>query len=114
MRSQRLSDKLTQALTPVFLHIEDESGNHSVPEGSESHFKVVVVSSKFEGTSKLQRHQKVYGVLGEEFKTGLHALSIRAYTEAEWDKEKQHGGYDSPHCLGGTKNEGLFGGFRVK
>lgn len=103
MRSQRLNDKLTSALNPTFLHIEDESGNHSVPEGSESHFKVVVVSSVFEGTSKIERHQKIYSALGDEFKNGLHALSIRAYTGPEWEKEKTHGGYDSPECLGGSK-----------
>ncbi len=105
MRNQRLKDKLTKELTPTFLHIEDESGNHSVPEGSESHFKVVVVSEQFEGTSKIQRHQKIYGALGEEFKTGLHALSIRAYTVLEWEREKQQGGYDSPDCLGGSKKK---------
>lgn len=103
MRSQRLNDKLTKELAPTFLHIEDESRNHSVPEGSESHFKIVVVSAVFESASKIQRHQRVYGALGDEFKNGLHALSIRAYTAAEWEKEKQHGGYDSPQCLGGSK-----------
>lgn len=103
MRSQRLNAKLTQELNPLFIHIEDESGNHSVPEGSESHFKVVVVSDTFEGMAKIGRHQKIYGVLGDEFKNGLHALSIRAYTAPEWEKEKQHGGYDSPECLGGSK-----------
>ena len=103
MRNQRLSDKLTSELSPIFLHIEDESGNHSVPEGSESHFKVVVVSPTFEGLVKIARHQKIYAVLADELKSGLHALSIRAYTAAEWDKEKRHGGYDSPECLGGSK-----------
>lgn len=103
MRNQRLNDKLSKELTPTFLHIEDESGNHSVPEGSESHFKVVVVSPAFEGLAKIARHQKIYAVLADELKSGLHALSIRAYTAAEWDKENRHGGYDSPECLGGSK-----------
>jgi BolA protein len=103
MRNQRLNDKLSKELSPTFLHIEDESGNHSVPEGSESHFKVVVVSPVFEGLAKIARHQKIYAILADELKSGLHALSIRAYTAAEWDKEKQHGGYDSPACLGGSK-----------
>ncbi|OYZ23881.1 MAG: hypothetical protein B7Y39_03210 [Bdellovibrio sp. 28-41-41] len=103
MRNQRLNDKLSKELSPIFLHIEDESGNHSVPAGSESHFKVVVVSPVFEGLAKIARHQKIYAVLADELKSGLHALSIRAYTAAEWDKEKKHGGYDSPECLGGSK-----------
>tara|TARA_B110001454_G_scaffold219202_1_gene251923 strand:- start:46 stop:363 length:318 start_codon:yes stop_codon:yes gene_type:complete len=103
MRNQRLNDKLSEELRPTFLHIEDESGNHSVPEGSESHFKVIVVSPMFEGLPKIARHQKIYSILADELKSGLHALSIRAYTASEWDKEKRHGGYDSPECLGGSK-----------
>lgn len=101
MRNQRLNDKLSKELSPAFIHIEDESGNHSVPEGSGSHFKVVVVSQVFEGLTKIARHQKIYATLTDEFKSGLHALSIRAYTAAEWEKEKQHIGYASPECLGG-------------
>lgn len=103
MRSQRLNDKLTQDLVPSYLYIEDESGNHSVPIGAESHFKVVVASDSFSGLSKVERHQKVYGLLGDEFKKGLHALSIRAYTLSEWEKEKSHKDFVSPDCMGAKK-----------
>lgn len=103
MRSQRLNAKLTELLSPQYLFIEDESGNHSVPEGSESHFKVIVASDVFSSLSKVERHQKVYSLLGEEFKNGLHALSIRAYSLAEWEKEKSKLDFQSPECLGGSK-----------
>ncbi len=103
MRNQRLNDKLTEILRPGYLYIEDESGNHSVPEGAESHFKVVVASDSFSGLSKVERHQKIYSILGYEFNKGLHALSIRAYTLTEWEIEKNHSNFVSPDCLGGSK-----------
>jgi BolA protein len=40
--------KLTEALNPVQLDIFNESYMHNVPPGSETHFKVVVVSDKFD------------------------------------------------------------------
>jgi BolA family transcriptional regulator, general stress-responsive regulator len=101
MRSQRLNAKLTEELSPVYLEIEDESGNHNVPEGAESHFKVLAVSDKFESLSKIERHQKIYALLNDEFKNGLHALSIRAYTHSEWEKNKSQD-FTSPECLGGS------------
>jgi BolA protein len=39
--------KLMETLNPVHLHILNESHMHNVPPGSETHFKVVVVSDKF-------------------------------------------------------------------
>lgn len=103
MRKQRLSDKLNQELNPAYFYLEDESGQHSVPEGAESHFKLIVASDSFLGLSKVERHQKIYSLLSDEFKKGLHALSIRAYTLPEWEKEKNQLNFVSPECLGGSK-----------
>lgn len=103
MRSQRLNDTLTEELKPSYLYIEDESKNHSVPIGAESHFKIVLVSAVFENLSKIERHQKIYGLLDGEFKKGLHALSIKAYTLSEWERSKGHSNFVSPECLGGSK-----------
>lgn len=103
MRNQRLNAKLTQELNPAYLNIEDESANHSVPEGAESHFKLIVASDEFIDMSKVERHQKIYSLLNDEFKIGLHALSIRAYTLSEWEIEKKRLDFISPDCLGGSK-----------
>lgn len=35
--------KLAEAFRPLHLEVVNESGNHNVPAGSETHFKVVVV-----------------------------------------------------------------------
>ena len=46
--------KLTNQFSPLHLDILNESYMHNVPKGSETHFKVVVVSSQFENTPLLQ------------------------------------------------------------
>lgn len=81
--------KLREKLEPQHLEVTNESHMHSVPAGSETHFKVVVVSSLFEGMPAVKRHQLVYGVLAEEMtkkpsQGGLHALAITSRTPTEW------------------------------
>jgi BolA protein len=101
-RAESIHDRLVEALAPVALEVHDESHMHSVPKGAQTHFKVVVVSSAFEGANLVARHRKVNEALAAELKTGLHALSIHAYTPAEWSAR---GGDvpSSPPCLGGSK-----------
>lgn len=81
--------KLREKLEPQHLEVINESHMHSVAPGSETHFKVVVVSSRFEGMSAVKRHQLVYGALSEELakkpaQGGIHALAITSRTPTEW------------------------------
>lgn len=99
----QIQEKLTQTFKPLELGVENESHNHSVPEGSETHFKVLIVSESFKGLSRVERQQAIYKVLSEELKKGVHALSQRAYTPEEWEKEKHKLNFVSPECLGGSK-----------
>ena len=80
----------------------NESHMHNVPSGSESHFKVVIVSNVFDGIRLIGRHQKVNQLLAEELKTSIHALSMETYTEKEWVERNQKSKI-SPLCLGGEK-----------
>jgi BolA protein len=100
-----ITAKLEAALKPAHLEVINESHRHAVPPGSESHFKVVVVSDAFEGQPRVRRHQQVNAVLAEELEAGLHALSMETLTAAEWTAR---GGQtlESPPCLGGSKTEG--------
>jgi len=50
----------------------------------DTHFEAVVVAPQFEGKRSLQRHQIVYAGLGARMGREIHALSIQAYTPAEW------------------------------
>ena len=93
--------KLDGAFSPDHLEVTNESASHNVPEGSESHFKVVLVSQSFEGQSAVKRHQSVYAVLATELQSGVHALALYTYLPDEW--EKQQSVPNSPDCLGGSK-----------
>lgn len=99
--AQSIEGKLG-ALAPAHLEILNESHMHSVPPNSETHFKVVVVSDSFDGQNRVARHQSVNRILADELAGPVHALSIQAFTPAEW---RERGGYvpESPQCLGGGK-----------
>ena len=96
-----ITRKIRDALSPAHLEVVNESGMHSVPKGSETHFKVLVVSPAFEGLGPVDRHRKVNALLAPEFAAGLHALSLRALTPAQWEREQAS--FESPPCLGGSK-----------
>lgn len=97
---QAVIAKLQLGLKPTDLQVTNESYMHSVPPGSESHFKVVAVSEVFAGQNVVARHRVVYGALAEEMAGGIHALSIEAYTPEEWQARGGRVG-ESPLCLGG-------------
>jgi len=82
-----IKEKLTKAFNPSQLEVIDESSKHAHHRGAhehaadggsaESHFHVVIVSSKFEGMSVLAKHRAVKDAISEEMKQ-IHALSIEA------------------------------------
>jgi BolA protein len=90
-----ITQKIAESLTPVHMH--------NVPPGSESHFKLVIVTDAFDGLPRVQRHQRVNGILEQEFKDGMHALSMQTMTPQEWTA-KGHTVMESPACLGGGKH----------
>jgi acid stress-induced BolA-like protein IbaG/YrbA len=58
---------------------------HISLDGDGRHWFSTIVSAEFEGKRAIARHQMVYATLGEKMKTDeVHALSIKAYTPAEW------------------------------
>lgn len=106
MQSQ-LEKKLSESLQPMHLEVINESYMHNVPEGSESHFKVVVVAEAFESRSRLARHRMVNEAVADEIARGIHAFAVNAMTPSEWfDKGGQS--TQSPPCLGGSKAEKSF------
>lgn len=98
---QRIEQKLQAGFSPVFLQVVNESYMHHVPEGSESHFKVTVVSESFEGLRLIARHRAINQILAEELKNDIHALAIHTYTESEWKEMNGHAPA-SPPCHGGS------------
>ena len=98
---QTIWDKLTEGLDPLHLLVDNESENHNVPPGSESHFKVVIVTDCFEDQPLVQRHRMVNKLLVTELAGPVHALSLHAYTAEDW--ARRFGDTPmSPPCLGGA------------
>mmetsp|Transcript_1164 Transcript_1164/g.2861 ORF Transcript_1164/g.2861 Transcript_1164/m.2861 type:complete len:130 (+) Transcript_1164:57-446(+) len=83
---------VTDNLAPTEVELIDDSASHAGhagmkgKEARESHFKLKVVSDKFDGLRLVQRHQLVYALLADQFAAGLHALNIVAKTPAEMSK----------------------------
>ncbi len=98
---QMLNDKLK----PLHLEVVDESNMHNVPPGSESHFKVTVVSRQFEGQVLVARHRLVNDILADLLNGQIHALALHTLTPDEWI-ERGSDERDSPPCLGGSKAGG--------
>ena len=71
-----IEEKLAVELDLLHLDVVNESGNHNVPPGSESHFRVVLVSPVFEGERLIQRHRRVNAILSEELAGPVHALAL--------------------------------------
>ncbi|XP_055697096.1 bolA-like protein DDB_G0274169 [Phlebotomus papatasi] len=87
-------------LSPIHLEIINESYMHNVPPSSETHFKVLIVSPKFEGISAIKRHRMVNDVVKESLNGAfVHALSLETKTPSQWDPEYKVD--PSPKCLGG-------------
>jgi len=99
---EQLRRKLVEAFAPVHLELENESDMHNVPEGAESHFRMVLVSAAFRDLSLLDRQRKVQEVLAEEIAGPVHAFTQRTYTPEEWEKAKNEEPPKSPECLGGS------------
>ena len=57
---------------------------HLAVEGDGAHFQAVIVSTAFAGKSRVQRHQIVYGALGDRMREEIHALSMQTLTPDEW------------------------------
>eukprot|EP00968_Pinguiococcus_pyrenoidosus_P010811 scaffold870_cov268-Pinguiococcus_pyrenoidosus.AAC.13 len=97
-----IETKLAESLEPSFLEVLNESSSHNVPPGSESHFKVIVVSSAFDGVSLIQRHRLVNHALKDELENSIHALSIVAKTPEQWEAAGMDSVAPSPACRGGS------------
>ncbi len=70
---------LRAALDPVEFALEDESAMHAGHAGARSggsHFRLRVVSRKFEGLGKVARHRLVYDALHDLMKLDVHALAM--------------------------------------
>jgi acid stress-induced BolA-like protein IbaG/YrbA len=74
-------------VTPDSIRASIEAGlecRHIEVRGDGQHFEALIVSPRFEGLSRVRRHQLVYGALGDRMRDEIHALSMSTLTPAEW------------------------------
>jgi BolA protein len=85
-RADRIRDLLTAALAPSVLELTDESALHAGHAGAASggsHFRVKIVSPRFEGQRLVMRHRLVYDSVHDMMHTEIHALAITALAPSE-------------------------------
>jgi BolA protein len=89
--SETIRNKLIQSLQPERVEVIDEShlhaGHAGAREGGESHFRVFIVSAKFDGASRVTRQRMVNAALREELAGPVHALAMKTLTPAEVEQE---------------------------
>lgn len=85
--AQRITEKITKALEPTEISVDDESHLHAGhigarPEG-ETHFRLTVVSARFKDMTLVNRHRLINEALAEELQGPVHALAIKALAPGE-------------------------------
>ena len=86
-RRSRIEAALRDRLLAIHVEVIDESHLHAGHAGAREgggHFRAVVVSSRFEGKSPVERQRLVYSALDDEMGTEIHALSMKTLTPAQW------------------------------
>jgi BolA protein len=89
-RRERIEASLRRALDAVAVEVVDESyrhAGHAGASGGAGHFRVLVVSARFEGLGAVARQRLVFAALAAEMGAEIHALSMRTLTPAQWRAE---------------------------
>ena len=85
--AREMIDRLTAALAPLRLELDDQSAHHVGHAGhdgrGESHFALTITSAAFAGLSRVARQRMVYAALGDLMADRVHALTIRALAPGE-------------------------------
>ena len=71
--AHELKERIESALPGAEANVEDLTGGGD-------HFRAEVVSDRFAGLSRIEQHQLVYSVFGDEVGGPIHALSIETST----------------------------------
>jgi BolA protein len=86
---ERIHARLLATFTPIDCQLVDESHLHAGHAGAASgagHYRVHLVSDRFEGLNRVSRHRLVYDCLNDMMHTDIHALAIIALAPSEVEK----------------------------
>ncbi len=86
-RRAHIEEKLRRELAATHVDVIDESHLHAGHAGARSgggHFRVTIVSERFEGLRPVAAQRLVFEVLAEEMRGMIHALSLATYAPDAW------------------------------
>ena len=68
------------------ISLVDFTANHKSHQNYEGggHFEAVIISDDFKSLSLLDRHKKIYEILGDLMQNEIHAFSMKTYTNKEF------------------------------
>lgn len=79
--------KLVAAFSPAAIELVDESDRHrghaGARPGGESHFRLTIIASAFDGLTRVERQRAVYRALAAELAGPVHALAVTARAPTE-------------------------------
>jgi stress-induced morphogen len=89
-REERILELMKQ-LGPMKIELVNDSHKHAghaehiggAGLTGETHYKLTIVSTLFEGQTRIDRQRMIMNLLKDEFKNGLHALEIKAKSPTE-------------------------------
>tara|TARA_Y100000590_G_scaffold289561_1_gene326004 strand:- start:106 stop:375 length:270 start_codon:yes stop_codon:yes gene_type:complete len=86
----RIEELIKSQLKVSAIEIVDFSAQHEGHKGNEGggHFQAVIISDDFKELSLLDRHKKIYSILGDLMKHEIHAFSMKTYTNEEFKSLK--------------------------
>jgi BolA protein len=83
---EKIRAAISSKFEPSKLVIKDQSHLHAGHAGArdgKGHFDLYIVSELFAGATRVQRHKMVYDALAKLLETDIHAVRIKAITNAE-------------------------------
>lgn len=89
-RIERIRERLIATFSPAECQLHDESALHAGHAGAASgggHYRLRLVSPRFEGQSRIVRHRLVYDCLRDMMHAEIHALAIIALAPSEVSEE---------------------------
>ena len=78
----RIIENLTSAKVEIIDQSQQHAGHGDPNKGS--HFNAIIISDDFDGLNLVQRHQRVYKILGNDMGSRIHAFSMKTFTTQEF------------------------------
>jgi len=81
VRAEEIQAKIEQGIPKAQVEVRDYTGGGD-------HFEALIVSPSFEGKTLVERHQAVYGALGDAMRAAIHALTLKTLTPAQYENRR--------------------------